>query len=149
MRSKFLNPSVNPTIDTDAYTANDVVGGLLSFDVSKTSTNGGIINQVILADEDAVAASLILYLFESAPTTFADDAAFAPVIADLNKIVAKIPISTYTTVNSLAFAIVDGINSIFVSTNSILYGYLVAVGTPNYTTADGITVRLQILSDQA
>ena len=146
--AKFTNPSVNPTIGTDAYTANDVVGGLLQFSVAGLAVNGGILNQAILVDEDGLSAEFNLYLFESLPSTIADDAAFEPTIDDLNKLVAIVNFSSYNTINSIDVAITEDINNVFTTTNAILYGYLVAVGTPNPTTADGVTVRLYIASDQ-
>lgn len=145
---KYIKPSVNPTIDTDAYTANDVMGGLLQFDVSGLVVNGGIINQAIFIDEDSIGVAAKLYLFDELPTTIADDAAFAPTIADLNKLVAVIQFSSFTTINSLDYSIVEDINNIYVVTNNILYGYLVTDGTPNHSTIDAITIRLYILSEQ-
>ena len=145
---KIINPSVNPTLDTDAYTAVDVMGGLLQFDVSGLVINGGLINQAILIDEDSMGVGAKLYLFEALPTTIADDAAFAPTIDDLNKLVAVIAFSSFTTINSLDYSIVEDINNVFTTTNAILYGYLVTDGAANPTNADAITIRLYILSEQ-
>jgi len=145
---KFIKPSVNPTLDTDAYTAGDVMGGLLQFDVSGLVINGGLINQAVLIDEDSIGLGLKLYLYDALPTTIADDAAFAPTIDDLNKLVAVIAFATFTTINSMDYAIVEDINNIFVTTNGLLYGYLVADGASNHTNADAITIRLYILSEQ-
>lgn len=147
--TKFINSSVNPTIDTDAYTANDVMGGLLSFDVSSLTVNGGLINQAILVDEDAVAADLTLYLFESTPATIADDAAFAPVIADMNKLVAVIAFADAdkSTVNSIDYLIKEDINNVFTTTDGTLYGYLVDGTGGTWTNADAITIRLYIVSE--
>lgn len=146
--TKFINPSVNPTIDTDAYTAVDVMGGLLEFDVSGLAINGGILNQAILIDEDSLGVSCNLYLFEAEPTTIADDEAFAPTIDDLSKLFAVIAFTTFTTINSLDYSIVDDINNLFVTTDGKLYGYLVTDGTPDPTTVDAITIRLYIVSEQ-
>lgn len=146
--SKFINPSVNPTIDTDAYTTGDVMGGLLQFDITGLSVNGGIVNQAIMIDEDSMGVAAKLYLFEALPTTIADDAAFIPTIDDMNKLVGVIAFATFTTVNSLDHSIVEDINNIFVSVNGILYGYLVTDGAANPTTADAISIRLYILSQQ-
>lgn len=146
--TKFIKPSVNPTLDTDAYTAGDVMGGLLQFDVSGFVINGGIINQAVLIDEDSIGLGLKLYLFEAQPTTIADDAAFAPTIDDVNKMVAVIAFPSFTTINSMDYSIIEDINNIFVTTGAVLYGYLVADGASNHTNADAITIRLYILSEQ-
>lgn len=146
---KLINSSANPTIDTDAYTAGDVVGGLLSFDVSSV-INGGLINQVIMVDEDNVGGTLTLYLFEAAPTTIADDAAFASaiVIGDMNKLVSIVSLGSPTTINSIDFYQVTDINDLFTSTNGFLYGYLVDSTGGTWTNTDALTIRLYILGEQ-
>lgn len=148
--TKFANPSVNPTITLDAYTANDVVGGLLQFDVSALIVNGGLLNQAILIDEDSQEETYRLFLFEALPSTIANDAAFAPTIDDLNKLVAVIDFAAadYVTVNSLDYCIVTDINNVFVTSVGILYGYLVATDTPDMATVDALTIRLYVVSEQ-
>jgi hypothetical protein len=147
MNTRHIRASVTPTIDTNAYSANDVIGGLLSFDVSTSRVNGGIINTALVADDDNEKAALTLYLFHAAPTTIADDAAFAPTIADLKQLCAVIAFSSYTTVNSNAYSLVEDINNAFVSTTGILYGYLVCTATPTYTAATDLTVVLTIITE--
>ncbi len=148
--TKFEDPSVNPTITLTAYTANDVVGGLLQFDVSALIVNGGIINKAILIDEDSKAETYRLFLFDSAPSTIANGDAFAPTIDDLNKLVDVITFAAadYVTVNSLDYIIVDDINNVFVTEVGILYGYLVATDTPDMDTVDALTIRLYVVSEQ-
>jgi hypothetical protein len=144
MKTQYFKAEVNPTIGTDAYTANDVVGGLLTFDVANLINNGGIVNQVWLVDEDSQAEAYTLYLFDEQPSSIADDAAFAPTVADLNKLVAVISIGSgdYTTVNSIDFAVINDVNDTFYTTSGELYGYLVADDTPDYTNDDALTIRL-------
>ena len=144
---KLIKVSVNPEIDTDAYTSNDVMGGLLTFDLSELTINGGIINQAIMIDEDSLGVAATLYVFDALPTTIADDAAFAPTIDDMNKLVAVIAFSSFTTVNSLDYSIVEDINNIYSTDTGAIYGYLVTGGTPNPSTADAVTIRLYILSE--
>ena len=148
--TKFANPSVNPTITLDAYTANDVVGGLLQFDVSALAVNGGLINQAKIVDIDNQKETYRLILFEAAPATIANDAAYAPVAADLYKQVANITFAAaaYVTDNSLAFCFVEDINNVFVTTDGILYGYLVATDTPDMATLLGLTIQLWVVSEQ-
>lgn len=146
--SRFIAVSVTPTIGTDAYTANDVVGGLLTFDVTGGAIGGGLINSAWVVDDDDEKAALKLYLFDEAPTTIADDAAFEPTAADLKKLVSVVSISAYTTVNSNAYCVVEDINNVFTAPNGNLYGYLVCTATPTYTAATDLTVKLMILAEQ-
>lgn len=148
--SIFKKATVSPTVATSAYSDGDVVGGLLEFDVSDFRVNGGIINQLVMIDEDSQAEPFYLYLFDALPTTIADDAAFAPTIADLQKLCAVISVEAgdYVTINSLDYVIKSDINNVFSSNTGKLYGYLVATGgTPDYTNADTLQLTLYIVSE--
>lgn len=147
-RAKHLDVSVTPTIGTDAYTANDVVGGLLTFALPSITVAGGLINRVLLTDDDNEQAALTLYLFNAEPSAIADDAAFAPTISDLQKLVAVVDLSTYVAVNSNAYSLVEDINNSFQGNKNALYGYLVCTGTPTYTAATDLTVIVSVISEQ-
>lgn len=144
-RSRYRTIDTELTVDTDAYTANDVVGGLLTLDAH--SIGGGLIVDIMLVDEDSAAAPFTLYIFDSKPATIADDAAFAIVIADLRKLIRAVDIAAgdYTTVNSLDYAQKTGLNIPFIAQDGNLYAYLVTTGTPNYTNADALYLRLLVL----
>lgn len=136
------------TVGTDAYTANDVMGGLLTFNVESPG-NGGFISRVKIVDDDDEKAAVKLYLFDEVPTTIADDAAFAPAIADLKSMIGVVAIAAadYTTVNGNAYAIkylgTDTIDFETVEDGKNLYGYLVCDATPTYTAATDLTVEIQ------
>src|SRR5688500_9821651 len=150
MHTKIIKPSVTPTVALTAYTAEDVVGGLLEFDVSALSVNGGLINSAVLIDEDSQAEPFKLYIFDSLPSTIADDAAFAPTVADLQKLVCVISFAaaSYVTVNTFDYCIVEDINTAFSTTTGKLYGYLVAnASTPDYANVDTLTITLRIISE--
>ena len=150
MATKFLPSIVELTVDTDAYTAGDVVGGLLSFDITGFVVQGGFINKLVLIDEDNQSEPYKLYLFRSQPSTIADDAAFAPTIADMKLLHTIITIAAgdYSTVNSLASAIKPKLTEDFHSTTNIMYGYLVCDATPDYTNADTLQITLHLVSEQ-
>lgn len=132
------------TVTTAAYTAGDVVGGLLTFS-SDAIHSGIMLNAVVLIDEDSQAEAYSLYLFDGLPTTIANDAAFAPTIADLRKLVKVVTIAAtdYTTVNSLDYARVEDLNDLIpLGATGAFYGYLVATDTPDYTNTDTLYIRL-------
>lgn len=135
------------TVGTDAYTEGDVVGGLLEFDVH-TAMGGGLLNRVRLVDEDSQDEAYTWYLFNALPSVIADDAAFAPTVADLQKLVAAVAISGATTVNSLDFWHSAALNYSFTADGGKLYGYLVPTATPDYTNADTLSLYLEIVSEQ-
>lgn len=144
--------SLTPTIGVDAYTANDVVGGLLTFDVSNAGA-GGVVRWVRIVDDDAEDAQLNLYLFSDTPTSIADDAAFAPTVADLKKLVGKVEFAAadYETTGGNSFVIKrGGLNTAdvdFYTTTGDIFGYLVAVGTPTYTAATDLTITIGVWLD--
>jgi hypothetical protein len=137
--------------DAAAYTANDVVGGLLSFSIADgVKINGGVINSVYLVDDDNEGAALKLYLFSAAPTTIADDAAFAPTAADLKKMFAVVDIASgdYEEINSMKVVYKADVNQIIrVDNKQQVYGYLVCGATPTYAANKTIFIRLSILSE--
>lgn len=145
--SKPLTIDVELTVDTDAYTALDVVGGLLTFAVG-SPTGGCILNSVTLIDEDNQSEDYKLYLFDSKPTVIADDAAYAPAIADVRKRVRTIDLVAYETVNSIPVCEVSNINQVMGQLDDgNFYGYLVAVATPDYTNTDALFLRLGVLTE--
>jgi hypothetical protein len=142
------------TIDDDAYTANDVVGGLITFDVSNAA-GSGIVRWARLVDDDNEKAELTLYLFDTSPTAILDDAAFAPVVADLKNYIGKIlfEAADYETINSNAVAMIghgvstDLLNIDFKTDTGKIYGYLVATATPTYTAVTDLHVSLGVWLD--
>lgn len=121
------------TTDGTAKDAGDVVGGLLTVPVPA----GGIIRRMRLVDGSNQAAALTVYIFESAPTSIADDGAFssAIVVADHKKLIRTVSIAAttdYTVVNSLATAIKADLNIEFWAANGNIYIYLVCTATPTY-----------------
>lgn len=138
----------NLTVATTAYTALDVVGGLLDLSILCGPGGGGMLRQVMLADAANQKEPYKLYLFDRKPTVLLDDAAFAPVIADLQKLVGVIAIlaANYTTIGSLAYAVVPAkdltSNEAVHHATGQLWGYLVADDTPDYAAASDLTLRI-------
>jgi hypothetical protein len=134
-----LAVSIDP--DNDAYTDGDTIGGLLTF--GTLISTGSILRHLTLTDQAGQGSAVDLWLFDAAPTTFADDAAFAPVYADLTKLVAKVAIASadYSTENSMKWVAKTGLDVTLVK--PVLYGYLVANGsTPNYGADKLLNIRL-------
>jgi hypothetical protein len=138
--------------NADAYSANDIVGGLLTFDLNSPS-GCGILQNLKITDEDNEGAALDVYIFNAAPSTIADDAAGALVIADLDKLITKVEIAAadYEAVNSLKFVIKDegseGLNRAYVTdSKGNLYAYIICTATPTYANAKAIKMTLTCLT---
>lgn len=140
------------TVTLDAYTAGDVVGGLLEFDISDGS-GGGVVNAIRMVDEDSQAEPYSLYVFNDKPTVIANDAAFALTVADMRKLIAVVPIvagdyvthSTFDYVHlNLTDSAVLGRPLIF-NGNGKLWAYLVAGSTPDYANADTLWIGMDVI----
>lgn len=149
---KVISAQVTISHDDDAYTANDVVGGLLTFNLSSPS-GVGVLNGLKITDEDNEGAALDVYIFDEAPSTIADDAAGALAIADLDKLLCKVEIAAgdYEAVNSLKFAIKDegseGLNRAYeLDSKGNLYAYVICTGTPTYAADKTIKMTLYALT---
>jgi hypothetical protein len=139
---RTVTPSLVVTLN--AYSANDVVGGLITIPANSAS-GGGVIRQVLITDAANQKEPYTLYLFDAEPTTIANDAAFAPTIADLKKIAATMAIAAldYVEVNSLAYAIKSPDLEFSVLGGS-LYAYLVAGDTPDYAAVTDLTLKFTL-----
>lgn len=147
---KYIKSAPTITVTLNAYSDNDVVGGLITFELDGLSQNGGILNGLLLTDAANQSEPYRLFLFHDLPSTIANDAAFAPTIADLKKLFAVVTIAAadYVTVNSLQFVLKEDINDVFSVTNNRLYGYLVANGsTPDYAAATDLSLTLFIAGE--
>ena len=134
--------NVTPTITAGAYSANDVVGGLITLLVPSLG-GGSTLRRVVVIDDDNEKAALNIYVFTAQPSAIADNAAFAPTVADLQKLIAVIPVAAadYTTVNSNAYAIVPDLGIDVALNGGYVYAYVVCTGTPAYTATTDLTFR--------
>jgi hypothetical protein len=149
---KVITREVQPTITTSAYSANDIVGGLMTFNVGSPS-NCGILNWLKITDADNEGAVLDLYIFNAAPTTIANGDTAALLIADLDKLITKVEVAAadYEAVNSLKFVFKDetseGMNRSYnADASGNLYMYAVCTATPTYAAATNLKFTLSVLT---
>jgi hypothetical protein len=135
------------TASDAAYTANDVVGGLLTIPLS--AANGRLVGYSIAVGEASIAVPGALWIYSTVPTTsIADNAAFAPVHADNAKNLAVLTLPTAITVASFNIYQALLTTPLPFSTNGNLYIYYVTSGTPNFTgAAQVINVKLLVESE--
>ncbi len=143
--------SQTPTVTAGAYTADDAVGGLLTFaNAARVSASGGIIKNVLIVDDAGQDAELELWLFNQTFTAIGDNAAWAPSEADLENCIAVI--STADSAQGYMAAGTPSVVDIEVSrrfdlTGTSLFGQLVTRGTPTYAATDDLTVKVMLLQD--
>ncbi len=135
-----------------AYTANDVVGGLITISLGGGYSGGGYIHSVMLFDADNEKAAYTLYFWSQIPTAILDDAAFAPTEAEGIYQIGSIslPAANYTSLASNAYAIgrvsgKDAVCNEYVAweyaPSGAIYAYLVCTATPTYTAVTDLTLR--------
>jgi len=141
-----------PTVTAGAYSANDAVGGLLTFaNACEKGRRSGIVQSVVIIDEAKQSVALELHLYNRTFTPTADNAAVDPTDADLANYVGSVKIATgdYTDFadNSAATVATSGLGFELVSGGTSLFGQLVTRGTPTYAATDDVTVKIVILQD--
>lgn len=139
---------VTPVISTSAYTAADVVGGLMRFD---TMATGGDIIQVNIVDRDNEKAAGRLWFFDGKPGSVADADTFAVNDADLDKVIGWLDVAAadYNSIGSTgAIAPVPVTNSedfkALGYSGRDVYMYFVATATPTYTATGDLTFVLLV-----
>lgn len=146
--NRTIRVSVPLTVGTSAYTANDVVGGLLQINIGSPG-GAGVVGQVELTDAANQSEPFVLYLFREEPTGFDDGEAFEPTIADLKKLAGRVTIGAddYVEINSLGWAQVKDVNLWYDAPEGQLYGYLVATETPDYEATDDVELVMTVWAD--
>ena len=148
--NKTMTVNAGLVCDTNAYASGDVVGGMLSFTV-RSAGGGGVIRRAMLVDDDNAGKILTLYFFDALPSTIADNAAFAPTVADLKKMIGSVSIvaADYVTLNSNKIVIKDGddLNIDYNITGEKVYAYLVAGESVTYLAAASLDLRVTFWQD--
>lgn len=142
------------TVTLDAYTAGDVVGGLLTSDAIDQIYGGGYIAWARLIDGASQSEAYKMWCFYEAPTTIADSGAFTMLEADWAKwfTTIDIPAAAYDATGDESCAMVDGKDVLTgeyqmfpVLASGALSLYLVAVATPDYAAAADLTLHLGVM----
>lgn len=147
---RTLTVTVTPTLDTNAYAANDVMGGkqTLTFDVK--GVRGARVVSAQLADEDAQNIATDVYLYDSNPSasTFTDQSAFTEADADIAKRRVHLEFLTYEAAANNSVCHLDNVGQSVRITDGVLYAVLVTRGAPTYA-ADGLKLTVVIETDFA
>jgi hypothetical protein len=89
-----FSKSVEPAVTAGAYSAGDIMGGLLTFtDLAPGEGMSFVLDTVEVALKADVAPALTLILFDRVPlgTTQTDNAAYSLAVADAFKVIAVLP----------------------------------------------------------
>lgn len=142
--------ALTPTVTTTAYTAGDNIGGKLAFTNAMRVTSGsGVVQSLNILDLSNQGAAMRLFLFDADITTPTDNAAWSLNSVDYGKLMGFIDVLTtdYITVDTKKIATVNKVIPVKANGSAILYGVLVAVGTPTYATTSALRLRLGLICD--
>lgn len=147
---KVTSVTQTPTITAGAYSANDAVGGLLTFaDVTPVGTagpNGAILGSVIISDLGKQNAILDLVLFKATFTATTDNAAFDPSDTDILNCIGYVQVSSYASFNDSSLGTLRNINlPIPATADGKIYGQLVTRTAPTYTATSDLQITLEVI----
>lgn len=138
---------VTPTVTAGAYSANDVVGGLLTF----TGLKQGTLQSITICDKASQTGEYDVVFFDSEPTGINNNDTFDIADADLEKIIYfdSFPdaAATRQVFNDNSFSFLWNLDVPLWTTGGSLYAFLIAKGTPTYAGTSDITVTLQVETD--
>ena len=147
--------STTATVQAAAYSANDVVGGLITLTgvcVSALDRPTGIIHSVVITDKAAQDVDYDVVFFDTNPsnTTFTENSALTLSDTDLPTIVGVAQVTTHVAFSASGVNILHGANIPFritdTSTNAI-YACIITRGAPTYASTSDVTLRVGILQD--
>ena len=146
--SRIVDITVSPVVTAGAYSAKDVVGGLLTFANAVSVYKGsGIIRKVVVKNNAMVADLLMVNLFSQAPAIIADNGAYDPTDAEMVTCIGVIPIVAadyvLATDNAIAMKLVE-CPFVLVSGGTSLFVYVSTVATPSYAAITDFSITLTI-----
>lgn len=147
--TKGISIQQTPTVTAGAYSANDAVGGLLTFaGAAYGDGDGGVIKDLLIIDDAGQDVALELWLFNASFTAMTNNAAWAPSEADLRKLVAVIASSSgaWFAAGTPSVLRVE-VSQRYDLDGTSMYGQLVTRGTPTFAATDDVTVVLGLLQD--
>jgi len=147
--SKIVSPSI--TVDTDAYTPGDCVGGKITLtDAMRVSGGSGVLQSLTVIDASNTKPYLEVLIFNDDPTaaTLTDQAAIA-LSTDVSKVIHRIPIYTsdYTTVAGVAMADINISKVVEAVGSKNLYLAIAATGAHDFVAATDLKMSFGFLQD--
>lgn len=146
-RGYAFDVAVTPTVTNGAYSAGDIIGGLMTFTVARSQDEPVLISGVQVAIKAAVTPSLTLVLFNADPTatTKTDNAAYSLNAADTFKVIKAIPIANLYDNGTPNVYSDDSLAIICapVSAGRDIYGLLIDATGVTLTSTSDLQVRIR------
>lgn len=147
-RSPIVDIAQTPTITAALYASGNALGGLLTFaNAARTSGKSILVASAVISDKAKQNSNIALVLYNQTFSATTDKTAMAPSNADMLNIRGVIYFGSYTTFNANSVASVPNVGMEILLTGTSLFGQLMVIGTPTYTSTSDITVALTIVQD--
>ena len=151
--SDIISPTV--TVDTSAYSANDVIGGKLTLTNAMRVNGGtGLLQSLMLIDTSGTqkpALEIIIFNADPTASTITDQATISVHTDDVAKVIRKIDVaaSDWTLIGGKYYADISPGTRLLKSASGSknLYAAIVAVGTPTFAASTNFKVNFGILQD--
>lgn len=147
-------PVTSPTVTaSSAYTAGNIVGGLMTFsNCFATGLTSGVLQSIVIKSKSVQTVTFKLYIFSQQPTntTWTDKTAPAINALDLPYLIDMFIFAAPDSgLGTMTIYTQDGLGKSIANTASgqNLWGVLVTTGTPTFTSTSDISVTLGILQD--
>ena len=141
---------VAPTVTaSSAYTAGNVVGGLITFPSALLSPNSGILHSVRLTSKSVQTAEFDVSFFSSAPsTTFTDKTAPSIAAADVGLVQMVVKLTNYYSgLGTHTVYSAEGISRAINEVGTSTYAVIVTTGTPTFASASDLQLCATWLQD--
>ena len=138
-------------VSTAAYSANDIVAGLRTLHLPRTSGYGCVLQSIAVTDNADQKAELIFVFFNADPSasTVADHGAFTLHANDVAKVIGTVKVlaADYYDAGSVSIALKTGIGLVLSSADEHIYCITIATGTPDYVAAGDLSIAFGVLRD--
>ncbi len=140
---------VNPTVDTSAYGANDIVGGVQTIASFAQVTGGSaVLNSLAIFDAGNQKAAMQILFFDATPSggTYADQGAVTWAAGDAAKFIGKVEVLTadFTSFGTQGVAVYRNLNMPLSVAATSLFALIITTGTPTYTAATNLHLVLGV-----
>lgn len=134
---------------SQAYVANNSVGGLIRFPNISGPQQSGVVQSVTVLCLSTQTTGYRLYLFNDIPerTTVTDRATPSLNALDLPRLQDVITLGGADSIIGRTINVTNNIGRAYVAPTESLYGILVTTGTPTYTSTRDVLVTLTVLQD--
>lgn len=140
-----------PAVTVAAYTAGNVIGGLLTFaSAARIAAGSGLVQSAVVDAKIALSGQYDLILFDSNPTgsTITDKTALAVVAADFDKIIGVAHIADWTSLGTPSLGQAQNLAMPFkLGSGTTIYGALVTRVTPTFVSTSDVEIQLRILQN--